>query len=111
MMQKSIKTIKEKRSSKRRVEMLFRKMVGCRFKSYEVLEHWFHRALDEKFPDLSISDCDGINAEIDMGMTEVDYSADCTFGEKLFGMAYADFTISYILDNEKKMYVTAVDWS
>ena len=111
MMQKSIKTIKEKRSSKRRVEMLFRKMVGCHFKSYEDMEHWFHRALDEGFPDLSISDCDGINAEIDMGMTVVDYSADCTFGEKLFGMAYADFTISYILDNEKKMYVTAVDWS
>ncbi len=111
MMQKSIKTIKEKRSSKRRVEMLFRKMVGCHFKSYEDMEHWFHRALDEGFPDLSISDCDGINAEIDMGLTDVDYSVDCTFGENLFGMAYADFTISYILDNEKKMYVTAVDWS
>ena len=111
MTQKSMKTIKEKRSSKRRVEMLFRQMVGCRFKSYEDMERWFHRALDEKFPDLSISDCDWIKAEIDVWMTDVDYSADCTFGENLFGMAYADFTISYILDNDKKMYVTAVDWS
>ena len=39
------------------------------------------------------------------------YVSVARFGEKLFGMAYADFTISYILDNEKKMYVTAVDWS
>lgn len=60
---------------------------------------------------MSISDCDGIDAEIDMGMTDVDYSADCTFGEKLFGIAYMQTLLSVHSGQREKDNVTAVDWS
>ena len=96
---------------KEAVDALFEKIVGCRFESYGEMERWFRRELDAPLPQLSIVECDGINAEIENGMTEVDYSTDCTFGEKIFGMDYADFTINYILDNEKRMYVTYATWN
>lgn len=94
-----------------RVNALFEKMVGFRFESYEEMEQWFRRELDAELPQLSIAACDGINAEIENGMTDLDYSTDCTFGEGMFGMDYADFTIDYILDNRKRMYVTYVRWN
>lgn len=97
--------------SKRKVNSLFNKMVGWRFESYAEMEWWFRHELDAELPQLSITECDGVNAEIDMGMTDVDYSTDCTFGENMFGLQYADFTIDYILDNQKRMYVTYVRWN
>lgn len=100
-----------KSCSKRKVNSLFNKMVGWRFESYAEMECWFRHELDAELPQLSITECDGVNAEIDMGMTDVDYSTDCTFGENMFGMQYADFTIDYILDNQKRMYVTYVRWN
>ena len=62
-----------------RVDALFEKMVGFRFESYGEMEQWFRRELDAELPQLSIAACDGINAEIENGMTDVDYSTDCTF--------------------------------
>lgn len=97
--------------SKRNVDSLFEKMVGQRFVSYEEMEQWFRYELDAELPQLSITECDGINAEIEMGIADMDYSTDCTFGENMFGMDYADFTIDYILDNQKRMYVTYVRWN
>ncbi len=96
---------------KEEVDALFGKIVGCRFESYGDMEQWFCMKLGDTPPKLSIVECDGINAEIENGMTEVDYSTDCTFGENVFGMEYADFTINYILDNEKRMYVTYAEWN
>lgn len=94
-----------------RVEELFEKIVGWRFESYGEMEKWFCRELSDTLTKLSIAECDGINAEIKNGMTEVDYSTDCTFGENIFGMEYADFTIHYILDNGERMYVTCAMWN
>lgn len=96
---------------KEEVDVLFEKIVGCRFESYGDMEQWFGMKLGDTPPKLNIVKCDGINAEIENGMTEVDYSTDCTFGEKIFGMEYADFTINYILDNGKRMYVTYARWN
>lgn len=100
-----------KETGKNRVDALFEKMVGLRFESYAEMERWFRRELDAGLPQLSIAECDGINSEIENGMTDVDYSTDCTFGKNMFGMEYADFTIDYILDNQKRMYVTYVRWN
>lgn len=96
---------------KEEVDVLFEKIVGCRFESYGDMEQWFGMKLGDMPPKLNIAECDGLNAEIKNGMTEVDYSTDCTFGEKIFGMEYADFTINYILDNGKRMYVTYAEWN
>mgnify|MGYP003101043585 FL=1 len=97
--------------SRGKVDSLFEKIVGLRFESYAEMERWFRHELDTELPQLSIAECDGINAEIEMGITDVDYSTDCTFGENVFGMEYADFTIDYILDNQKRMYVTYARWN
>lgn len=96
---------------KEEVDALFEKIVGRRFESYEDMEQWFCMELGDTPPKLDIAECDGINAEIGNGMTDVDYSTDCTFGEDIFGMGYADFTINYILDNAKRMYVTYAEWN
>ena len=96
---------------KDKVDSLFEKIVGFRFDSYGEMEEWFRRELGDTLPQLNISECDGVNAEIENGMMEVDFSTDCTFGEDIFGMQYADFSIDYIMDNEKKMYVTYARWN
>lgn len=96
---------------KDKVDSLFEKIVGFRFASYGEMEAWFRRELDDTLPQLNISECDGVNAEIENGLMEVDFSTDCTFGEDIFGMQYADFSIDYIMDNEKKMYVTYARWN
>lgn len=93
------------------IDSLFEKIVGFRFASYGEMEAWFRRELGDTLPQLNISECDGINAEIENGLMEVDFSTDCTFGEGIFGMQYADFSIDYIMDNEKKMYVTYARWN
>lgn len=97
--------------TKSRVDELFERMVGCRFFDYEKMETWFKNKLNDDYPQLSICECDGINSEIKSGITDVDYSTDCTFGENLFGFDCADFTIDYIKDNAEQMYVTYVRWN
>lgn len=100
-------------SEKRKTEIdkLFEKIEGCRFYNFEEMENWFRRELKDDLPELSIGGCDGINAEVEDNQIHVDYSTDCTFGKNIFGFPYADFTIDYILDNEKRMYVTYARWS
>lgn len=96
---------------KKEIDKLFEKIEGCRFYNFEEMENWFRRELKDTLSELSIVECDGINAEIENERTQVDYSTDCTFGENIFGFSYADFTIDYILDNERQMYVTYARWN
>ena len=93
------------------VDALFEKMVGFRFRTCGEMEDWFRERLGDTLPHLEIQQCDTINWEVDNGITEIDYATDCSFGENIFGMDYADFTIDYIHDNEKRMYVTYARWN
>lgn len=94
-----------------KMNQLFCRIVGQRFSSYQQMEDWFRKEAKKKLPALVIRSCDGINEEIEEGLTVVDYAADGSFGEKMFGMDYADFTITYILDNAKRMHVTGAWWN
>lgn len=96
---------------KEAVDALFEKIVGCRFRTCGEMEDWFREKLEDAVPHLEIRQCDSINWEVDNGITEIDYSTDCSFGEDIFGMDYADFTIDYIRDNEKRMYITYARWN
>lgn len=96
---------------KEEIDCLFEKMVGIRFCGFRKMENWFRQKLKDTLPELIIKPCEGVNAEIREEQTEVDYSTDCTFGADIFGFEYADFTIDYILDNQKRMYVTYVQWN
>lgn len=98
-------------SRKEKVEHLFKDMCGCRYYSYQEMEDWFRRKMKEPLPNMVIAECSGINREIADGKTDVDYATDCTFGNQIFEMEWADFTINYIKDNANKMYVTSVIWS
>lgn len=93
------------------VDALFEKIVGFRFRTCGEIEDWFRERLGDAPPHFSVNQCDTINWEVDNGITEVDYATDCSFGENIFGMDYADFTIDYIRDNEKRMYVTYARWN
>lgn len=96
---------------KEAVDALFERMVGCRFRTCGEMEDWFREKLGDAPPRLEISQCETINWEVDNGITEIDYATDCSFGADIFGMDYADFTIDYIRDNEKRMYVTYARWN
>ena len=96
---------------KEEIDHLFEKIVGIRFCGLKEMEDWFRQKLKDTLPGLVIRECEGMNAEIRDGKTEVDYSTDCTFGIDIFGFDYADFTIDYILDNQKWMYVTYARWN
>lgn len=93
------------------VDALFEKIVGFRFRTCGEMEDWFRERLGDALPHLEIRQCDTINWEVDNGITEIDYATDCSFGKNIFGMDYADFTIDYIRDNEKRMYVTYARWN
>lgn len=96
---------------KKDIDCLFEKMTGLRFSSYEDMAAWLRRELKEELPHLVITACGGINGEIREKRSDLDYSTDCTFGEDFCGMAYADFTIDYIMDNAGRMYVTYARWN
>lgn len=96
---------------KKEIDKLFEKIQGCRFCVFEEMENWFRSELNDDLPELNIVECSGINTEIENKQIDVDFSTDCTFGENIFGFSYADFTIDYILDNEKRMYVTYARWN
>lgn len=96
---------------KEAVDGLFEKIVGCRFHTCGEMEDWFREKLEDAVPHLEIRQCETINWEVDNGISETDYATDCSFGENIFGMDYADFTIDYIRDNEKRMYVTYAGWN
>lgn len=103
--------MEKKKDIKRDVERLFEEIVGCRFGSYADMESWFKHRLKNEYPQFSICDCKGINNEVVNGDIDVDFSIDCTFGEELFGFAYADFTVDYIKDNAGRMYITYARWN
>lgn len=96
---------------KEKVEQLFMKMEGYRYRSYSEMVEWFRQKMGEELPALVVVECQGINSEIAAGKTEVDYSTDGTFGKNIFGMENADFTVDYIMDNAGNMYVTFVRWN
>lgn len=96
---------------KEEVDRVFEKIRGHRFESIEKLTEWFVQQVGDIFPDLQIVDTPGINSEIAEGIIDVDYTMDGTLGKNIFGMGYADFTISYIRDNGKRIYVTYADWN
>lgn len=96
---------------KEEVDALFQEIVGFRFRTCGEMADWFRERLGDAPPRLEIRQCDTINWEVDHGISEVDYATDCSFGEDIFGMDYADFTIDYIRDNEKRMYVTYAGWN
>lgn len=93
------------------VDALFEKIVGVRFRTCGEIEDWFRERLGDAPPHFSVIQSDTINWEVDNGITEIDYATDCSFGGNIFGMDYADFTIDYIHDNEKRMYVTSAGWN
>lgn len=96
---------------KKDIECLFEKMPGLRFASYRDMEEWMRRELKAELPHLVITACEGINEEIREKRSDLDYSTDGTFGENFCGMAYADFTVDYLLDNAGRMYVTYARWN
>lgn len=96
---------------KKEVDRVFKEICGYRFESIEKLTEWFVQQVGDIFPDLQIVDTPGINSEIDEEIIDVDYTMDGTLGKNILGMGYADFTISYIRDNGKRIYVTYADWN
>lgn len=104
---------KECSDTKERVNEMFEEMAGFRFHTFEDMEKWFRERLHGTYEELSIVESE-VNLEIEeekkQGGDMGDYVADGTFGEKQFGFAYADFSITYIRDNAGLMYVTSVSW-
>lgn len=96
--------------TKENINELFKKMEGLRFSSYQAMENWFKEKCGRYAENISITGCDGINSEIENGTSCMDYSTDCTFGEKKFGMNYADFSLDYIRDNAGEMLITYARW-
>ncbi len=104
---------KQYSDTKERVDNLFEEMIGFRFRTFEEMERWFRGRLHGTYKELSVVESE-TNLEIEeekkQGGDMGDYVADGTFGEKLFGFLYADFSITYIKDNAGLMYVTSVSW-
>lgn len=95
----------------KKIDKVFEKIVGHRFSEYQEIEQWFKTELGDKAKDVVVTGCYGINDEIKNGKSNVDYSTDCSFGENIFGMDYADFTLYYVLDNAGRMLITEAGWN
>lgn len=98
------------------IDELFQEMIGMRFSSIQEMEYWIAYWISDKldneeisFPGFTLSPCP-INEEVIVGKAEVDYAIDGTFGEDMFGLENADFTIEYLKDNSGLMYITSVRW-
>lgn len=93
------------------IDNLFKKIEGLRFYTYKEMENWFKEKCGKYAENVFITECVGVNSEIKNGSYNGDYSTDCTFGENIFGMDYADFTLDYIRDNSGKMLITYARWN
>lgn len=95
----------KKAPTKAQAEKTLSEMEGCRFASFLSMEEWIRYHMENDLPDLTIQECP-LNEEIAEGNADVDYTADGSFGKNMLGCTYPDFTIEYLIDNAKQMYVT-----
>lgn len=90
---------------KRKVKKIPEKIVGKRFSSPAKVKEWIRKEMEDELPNLVI---EGLSPFYDKN-SGFDYFMECCL-DSSFTDGSTDFTLFYLLDNNKDMYVTEIDY-